>query len=275
MKKIINRVLLFGGIIIICLSLSYRANADLKRVVDKADLFNETEVTLLENNIKDISGKYSMDIVIVTTDDVNGKSSRDYADDFFDYEGYGLGNDYSGVLLLINMDDREVYISTSGKGEIYFTDDRIESILDNVYRYLSDEQYFDGAEEFLSNTEKYLNEGIPSNQYTVDENGNIVLSTEEVMKRIGIAILISLGISSVVCAVVVATYKKPAALPEETYVDKNSITFTKRSDRFISTHTTSRKIPKNNGGSSSGSGGRSRTHTSSSGRSHGGGGKSF
>ena len=39
MKKIINRVLLFGGIIIICLSLSYRANADLKRVVDKADLF--------------------------------------------------------------------------------------------------------------------------------------------------------------------------------------------------------------------------------------------
>ena len=275
MKKIINRVLLFGGIIIICLSLSYRANADLKRVVDKADLFNETEVTLLENNIKDISGKYSMDIVIVTTDDVNGKSSRDYADDFFDYEGYGLGNDYSGVLLLINMDDREVYISTSGKGERYFTDDRIESILDNVYRYLSDEQYFDGAEEFLSNTEKYLNEGIPSNQYTVDENGNIVLSTEEVMKRIGIAILISLGISSVVCAVVVATYKKPAALPEETYVDKNSITFTKRSDRFISTHTTSRKIPKDNGGSSSGSGGRSTTHTSSSGRSHGGGGRSF
>lgn len=275
MKKIINRVLLFGGIIIICLSLSYRANADLKRVVDKADLFNETEVTLLENNIKDISGKYSMDIVIVTTDDVNGKSSRDYADDFFDYEGYGLGNDYSGVLLLINMDDREVYISTSGKGERYFTDDRIESILDNVYRYLSDGQYFDGAEEFLSNTEKYLNKGIPSNQYTVDENGNIVLSTEEVMKRIGIAILISLGISSVVCAVVVATYKKPAALPEETYVDKNSITFTKRSDRFISTHTTSRKIPKDNGGSSSGSGGRSTTHTSSSGRSHGGGGRSF
>lgn len=275
MKKIINRVLLFGGIIIICLSLSYRANADLKRVVDKADLFNETEVTLLENNIKDISGKYSMDIVIVTTDDVNGKSSRDYADDFFDYEGYGLGNDYSGVLLLINMDDREVYISTSGKGEIYFTDDRIESILDNVYRYLSDEQYFDGAEEFLSNTKKYLNKGIPSNQYTVDENGNIVLSTEEVMKRIGIAILISLGISSIVCAVVVTTYKKPAALPEETYVDKNSITFTKRSDRFISTHTTSRKIPKDNGGSSSGSGGRSTTHTSSSGRSHGGGGRSF
>ena len=173
------------------------------------------------------------------------------------------------------MDDREVYISTSGKGERYFTDDRIESILDNVYRYLSDGQYFDGAEEFLSNTEKYLNKGIPSNQYTVDENGNIVLSTEEVMKRIGIAILISLGISSVVCAVVVATYKKPAALPEETYVDKNSITFTKRSDRFISTHTTSRKIPKDNGGSSSGSGGRSTTHTSSSGRSHGGGGKSF
>ena len=33
----------------------------------------------------------SMDIVIVTTDDAEGKSSLAYADDFFDYNGYGVG----------------------------------------------------------------------------------------------------------------------------------------------------------------------------------------
>lgn len=275
MKKIVNRSVLFFGVIFICLSLSYKVNAELKRVVDKASLFNESEVSLLENSIKDISDEYKIDVVIVTTNDVNGKSSKAYSDDFFDYEGYGIGNDSSGVLLLINMEDREVYISTSGKGERYFTDDKIDSILDHVYVYLSHEQYYNGAEAFLNDADKYLNDGIPSNQYTIDENGDIVLSTGEIVKRIGIATLISLGISIIVCAVVVAAYKKPASFAEETYVDRNSIAFTKRSDRFISTHTTSRKIPKDSDGSSGSGSGRSTTHTSSSGNSHGGGGRSF
>lgn len=272
MKKIVSRISMMLLIMIICIPLTGKISAELKRVVDNSALFSSEQIISLENSISDISNKYEMDIVIVTTDDVEGKSSRDYADDFFDYKGYGLGNDNSGILMLINMEDREVYLSTSGKGVNYFTDNRIESILDDVYYHLGDGDYFKGAEAFLSSTERFLESGIPSNQYTVDENGNKIETSEDIAGRIGMSILIALVVSSVVCGIVVFSYRKPAAVAEESYIDRSSIKFTKRSDRFITSHTTSRKIPKNNNNSS---GGASTTHTSTSGNSHGGGGRSF
>ena len=272
MKKIVSRISMVLMIMIICIPLTGKVNAELKRVVDKAALFSSEEIISLENSISEISNEYEMDIVIVTTDDVEGKSSRDYADDFFDYEGYGLGNDNSGILMLINMEDREVYLSTSGKGINYFNDNRIESILDDVYSHLSDGDYFKSSEVFLSSTKRFLESGVPSNQYTVDENGNRVEESEDIAGRIGMAILIALVVSSVVCGIVIFNYRKPTAVAEESYIDRSSIKFTKRSDRFITSHTTSRKIPKNNNNSS---GGASTTHTSSSGNSHGGGGRSF
>ena len=49
---------------------------------------------------------------IVTDVDPNISSAMEAADDFFDYNGYGLGDDRSGVLLYINMSTRDVWIST-------------------------------------------------------------------------------------------------------------------------------------------------------------------
>ena len=71
--------------------------------------------------------QYDMDIVIVITDDVKGKSSMDFADDFYDDNGYGIGFDSSGLLFLVNMEDREVWISTAGTAIKVFTDARIRT----------------------------------------------------------------------------------------------------------------------------------------------------
>lgn len=271
MKKVINRIAIIFMMVLIFITVGEKTNAQLKKVVDKAGLFSNEEIIYLENKITGILSRYEMDIVIVTTDDVEGKSSREYADDFFDYEGYGLGNNKNGILMLINMEDREVYLSTSGDGRIYFTDSRIESILDDVYLYLSDGEYFKGAEAFLNSAEGFLYSGIHPNQHIVDEHGNKVESSEDKVVRVGIYVLIALVVSFVVCGMVIFKYRKPKAIVEEDYIDRSSIKFTRRSDRFITTHTTSRKIPKNNNPS----GGTSTTHTSSSGNSHGGGGRSF
>ena len=53
------------------------------------------------------------------------------------------------------------------------------------------------------------------------------------------------------------------------YLDQNSIEYTRKEDRFITTHTSSTYIPRNTGGS----GGGSSIHSSHSGVSHGGGGR--
>lgn len=261
MGNLVKRFILFLSIITISISIGVTANSELRKVIDDAGIFGNNDISTLESEIKALSEKYMMDIVITTTNDTNGKSARAYADDYFDYNGYGYGNEKNGILLLIDMDNREIYISTSGSGIKYFTDTRIDNILDNIYNEVSNKQYFNGAKVFVNNVSIYLEKGIPVNQYTVDE---------DLIERVLYSIALSFIAAVTVVQIVLKKYKKPASFHETTYVDNNSIKFIRRSDRFVSTHTSRRKIPKNND-----SGGRSTSHSSSSGRSHGGGGRSF
>jgi len=77
-------------------------------------------------NVKDylnyLTAEEKLDVVIVITDNTQGKSSRDFADDFYDYNGYGIGTRKSGLLMLVNMQNREIWISTCGDAIDIFTD---------------------------------------------------------------------------------------------------------------------------------------------------------
>ena len=88
--------------------------SDDTRVFDEAGLFDEYEKEGLETRIEEVRKSENIDLAVTTTDDANGKTSEAYADDFYDSHGFGTGDDASGVLLLIDMDNREIYVSTSG-----------------------------------------------------------------------------------------------------------------------------------------------------------------
>lgn len=47
-------------------------------------------------------------MIIVTVDSLNGKTVEEYADDYYDDNGYGYGENNSGILFLVAMDDREL-----------------------------------------------------------------------------------------------------------------------------------------------------------------------
>ena len=92
------------------------------RLTDDADLLTSSEEKQLLAKLDEISERQEMDVVVVTTDSLEGKTAEAYADDFFDYNGFGYGPMGSGVLLLVSMEDRDWAISTSGDGIEAFTD---------------------------------------------------------------------------------------------------------------------------------------------------------
>lgn len=264
MNSLKKKYIPFISTLIFILSFSFMVKANVNPVVDDANLLSENERNELIEDIEKFREKYNMDAVIVTSNDLEGKTPRDYADDYYDYNGYGLGNNKSGLLLLIDMDDRKIWISTSGDAIEYFTDNRIDSIISDISKYLSNGEYFDACNIFLTDIQYYMDSGVPEGQYTYSE--------EDKTLKIG---LIALGVAAVVasisCIVVVNSYKNAKSVSSVNYVDNNSIVFTRRRDTFVNTFTTKTKIEKNN---SSGGGGSS-THTSSSGNTHGGRGGSF
>jgi uncharacterized protein len=249
------------------------------KVYDKAELFSEMQREELEKNTSDMSERLKLDIVIVTTNSNEGKTSRAYADDFFDQNGFGYGGSEDGLLLLINMEDREVYISTCGKAIQYFTDERINSTLDKVYTYLTDGNYSEGAAAFLKEVEYYVQQGIPSNQYKQDESTGRIYdrySEKPVNKKadLGKLILICFGIAfaagGITVGVMAMNNRGTLSINQDTYLDKNSFNIVSSEDRHYDTRVTHVTISNNSSNS-----GKSTTHSSSSGRSHGGGGRKF
>ena len=105
MKKKLTISLCTALLLCVLFSLPSVFAAGDQRVYDQAGLFTQAEVQELEESVAEHRKSTQMDIVIVTTDDAQGKTSQAYADDFYDYNGFGEGSDNTGVLLLIDMDN--------------------------------------------------------------------------------------------------------------------------------------------------------------------------
>lgn len=269
-RRILVFLLLLLNILFFNLSTVY---GDKTLVYDDASLFTKDEKIKLEEESNNLSNKYNMDIVIVTTDYAEGKSSREYADDFFDYGGFGVGKDYDGILFLIDMDNREAYISTSGIGIRYLTDMRKENILDKIFDDgLLDGDYFGATMGFLKGTKTYLEAGIPSDQYNEPEY--IRPKNKITIKDIIISIIGGLITGGLFYSTTKSRYKTPRTYNSYSYRNNSIVNLASNEDKIIDTFITHRIIPKPTNNSKPTSG-RSTTHRSSSGRTHGGGGRKF
>ncbi|MGN1480825.1 TPM domain-containing protein [Porcipelethomonas sp.] len=240
---------------------------DLPRVVDDADLISDDTEEELCERIEYINDEYRFDVVIVTTDSIDGAIPMEYADDFYDYNGYGAGPYNDGILLLVSMEDRDWWISTAGYGIDAFTDYGIDVIGDTIVPDLSDGNYDSAFSTFLDLTEDFLNEALEDTPYDVNHKYKTAFNYV-------IAVLIGLGIGLVIAIIVVLVMKSKmksvvSLRNANNYIENNSLNIKRSNDIFLYKNVTKTKKPEpsSSGGSS--------THSSSSGSSHGGGGGKF
>ncbi len=259
------------------------------RVYDQAGLFSAEEKEKLEQELQALREDLKMDVALVTTEDAQGKTAEQYADDFYDDYGLGTGKDYSGVLCLMDMDNRELYISTGGEMIRYLTDERIENMLDNGIGYMKKQSYMGCARQFLRDVQFWYEEGIPQGQYNVDRDTGEVSPYRARPKRSirWYEFLLAFGISAFCGGSVCGKVKRDYAMNQErrqaanfymAYRADACFRFKNQSDVMTNSHTTRQMLPRSTSMGHPGSSGhsvRSTTHHSGSGRSHGGGGRRF
>lgn len=248
------------------------------RVFDYAGLMSESEITELEALIAGMRSAYNMDFVVLTSNDALTGESMAYADDFYDYNGFGVGAEWDGFLFIIDMNNRVPTISTCGLMIRYVTDVRLNALLDTAYNYLAEEKFASAAYMTLSQLDGFIQEGIPSDQYNIDESGNKDYYNDTVTVRAltGTEFIIALGIGLVCALILFLSVKYRYGLKGSTYkynLNGNTVVnITAATDVYLRTNVV--RVRKQS--SSSGRGSGSSTHSSSSGRSHGGGsGRSF
>ncbi len=256
MKKRIISVLMFAVIISALLVSTVSAEAKQPRLVDGADLLSQSQETAILSRLNEISEKYEYDVVIVTQKSIGNKSEVAFADDYYDYNGYGFGNDYTGLLLLITFDSQGGiwYISTCGKAINAFSNADIEYIGEAMKFDLSNEDYVSAFNTYIDKCDYYINGEVNGFPFEVGKNLVISLVIGFIIAFIAVSVMKG-QLKSV-------NFQKNAS----TYVKPGSMVVTTARDFFLYSHITRVAKPKDSGSSS---------HRSSSGRSHGGGGGRF
>lgn len=242
-----------------------------EKIYDFADLFTDTEEEELYKEVTNFIEKYNMDLAVVTIDKNNKGNAESYADDFYDYNGFGVGKTNDGLLFLIDMDTRNYYVSTTGEGIRMYDDARINGILDYVESDMRSGDYFSAATGVIKKVSSYASLGVPSSNKSsyIDPKGNIIY-----IKKIDyVAPFIGSFIITLIVMIILIRRNKMIrnALSAENYVSK-ALNLTEKSDKFLTTHTSVVTISTSSGGSH---GGGSSFHSGSSGISHGGGGRGF
>ena len=285
MKKRI--VLILTCLLLVC-GLMIPVSAARNPVVDNASLFSITELTALQEKAAEISGEYNMEVVILTVNSLGGKSPESYADDYYYENGYGYGDNKSGVLFLLAMDSRDWYVSTCGDAIYALTDYGIEQIFSNMSGYLSSGNYYLAFNVYLNSLPTYFEafeNGEPIDGYagSYDGPGSYSPGTaEETVHYQGKPnhvkiILISVGIGAVVALIVILIMRSGMNTAKRqrnagNYLVNGSFNLGIQRDIYLYSNVTRSRRESS---SSGGGGGGSSVHRSSAGVRHGGGGGKF
>lgn len=243
-------------------------------VADMAELLTEEEKQEIVTQTAQIEEETGWNIYVVSTEDAQGKTAQEYADDYFDE--YAPGAD--GVVALIDMDNREIAISTTGDAINYLNDVRIDTILDNAYSDVSDGDYEACYTTMLEGVAWAYQKGIPSDAHTYnEETGEVVYYRSIKVEEIIGAVVIAAIVWFAVYFGIAGKYRFKHSGYTYDFHSFGNVSLTNTEDRYVNQIVTHRRIPKpqNNGGNGSGSSGRSTIHTGSSGTMHGGGSRKF
>ena len=239
------------------------------RVVDMAELLDDSEEASLLSKLDEISERQKLDVVVVTVNTLDGKTPMDYADDFYDYNGYGFGEQHDGVLLLVSIEDRDWWISTSGYGITAFTDAGIEYISEKFLSDLSSGNYADAFTKYAELCDEFITQARTGEPY---DTNNMPKGPFKVFTSLFVSLVVGLIVALVVTGRMKGKLKTVRFQPAASeYVKSDSMILTENRDTFLFSRVDRRAKPKDNDSGSSGSS----THTSSSGSSHGGGGGKF
>lgn len=254
----------------------FSAHAINSQLTDQAGLLTDSEAEEVEEMIEELEEETGWDIMAVTTDDAEGMDAEYYAEKWFD--DYTTSDD--GVLCLIDMDNREIQYKTFGEAIYYFTDNRWNRIVDEAYEYVSEEDYYGTFEIMLEETSYYYNAGIPSDQYTYDEDTHEVVRYADTHRSITIiealiAIVVALAAGGITVGGIIGSYRLKFGGYKYPIEKNGSVQLRKKEDTFVNQFVTHRHIPKSNGSSGGSSSGRSTVHTGAGGRTSGGGGRKF
>lgn len=215
---------------------------------DDADLLTDEQEQGLAAQMESITAYGS--VAFVSIDHNSYGSTASYARSYTDSNFYGS----TGTVFVIDMDNREIYIDTTGSMRKQLTSAYARTITDNVYTYASDANYYECAVQAFSQI------------YTLLEGGHIAQPMKYISNAL-LALVIALLINFIIVMIMSNKHR-----PSRSQLLEGIYTKCELEDAHM-TFVNQTKVydpPQSSGGGGGGGGGHS-----GGGGGHSGGGHSF
>ncbi len=243
------------------------------RVLDKAGIWSEKEEAEFADTIAGIAEKYQTDIVLLSVYILHDASLGDrtygsiteFADDFYDMNGYGYGSDHTGLILVVSMEsgNRQYHFSTTGREYEAYSRNDISYVENEVQPFLTGGDYDGAARRFLELAAEHWEKG-----HFETETRASGMDPGDLLWGFALALIVAWAITSNM-----KRRMRPvaAATHARNYAVRGSYELKNYSEVFIGSSITRTPRQQNkNGGGGFGGG-----HIGSSGTAHGGGGGRF
>ncbi|WP_315119694.1 TPM domain-containing protein [uncultured Clostridium sp.] len=214
-----------------------------QRIYDFAGLLTPEEIEELEVISSKYSAKRKTDMVILTSNDMEGKDVVKYMQDFYDEEALGYDKPHGNcAILTIDMENREVYLAGFYLGKEYLDDSRLDLIRSKITPDLSQGDYYKAFHDFIKTSYKYM--GIRPG-----------VNPDNVVFNLGFQIIASLATAGIIVGIMAHNSGSKITVNEGTYRDSNNSRIIQRRDDYIRTTVTKVRKPSQNTSSNSSSGG--------------------
>lgn len=204
---------------------------------DDAELLTEEELNKLQEEMKSLTEHGNIAFKTISS---NSTTTEAYASSYY-HTKFGTK---SGTVLLIDMDNRYIYLFSDGENYNIVTKDKATIITDNVYRYASNEEYYECARIAFSQVNTLL------------QGGKI----SEPMRHIS-NILIAITVAFFINFIIILVNTSLKKAKEKEIIDNCTVNFniSNVNAHQVGTHReySPRSSSSSGGGRSSGGGGRS------------------
>lgn len=235
----------FFSFLFLILHVTTFASNEKQRIYDLAGLLTAEEIETLEAMSNKYSKRRKTDIVILTTNDTQGRDVVEYMEDFYDEQALGYDRPHGNTAILtIDMQHREVYVAGFYRGEEYLDNSRCDLIRYKITPNLSKGNYYEAFRSFIKTSYQYM--GIRPG-----------VNPDAMIFNLWFQLIISLGVASIVVAIMSYHSGGKITVSEGTYLDPSNSRIIQQRDDYVRSSVTKHKKPSNNspGGGSKGGGG--------------------
>lgn len=198
----------------------------LDRVMDFAGLLSAAEAANLKELLDKTSLAYDFDMVVVSVRQTGNTEPMDFAAGFFNSNGYGLGENRDGCLLLVVTDMKVFWFGTSGKGKKILTSSASKKLEKETYGSLQNGNFYDAFVAYTRGWEELLILDAKGRTYNFLYKYNLVF------------VILAWVVSLVTGLIIVGVWKKgmDTAIPKKqavSYITPGSLSFAVQQEKFI------------------------------------------